>query len=302
MIELLRTFKAVPDLVDLAWVIGSSPLLSKTPKSSTLALGHTWCEQQLEAHIDFLMDVLHNPNPFLLYLNETPSPLLGKRFERLLSYWFHHSPSFELIAENIQFFQDKTTIGEIDFLVRDLHTHEVWHIEAACKYYFGAKNTHHHPFWIGPNGKDNLAQKWKTLHHQLSLFETRQAKLLLDQLQLPQPHTGMFLKGYFFQPLQLLGQYATPAHAHPKHNTGWFVQEDECHLLRGKIAQWHVLVHPRWLGPSFAEDHQLLSGDELVDQILSKPLKQAMLVAQVIDQTEISRGFILPQRLFVQSF
>lgn len=297
MNDLLRKIKSVPDLVDLAWAIGSTPLISKAPIESAYAFGHVWCQEQLASHEGFLFDLLHQPEHLIEYMQNSPSPLLGKRFERLLSFWFENSPQFEKVLENLQIFDGKTTLGEVDFLVKNLETNELWHIEAACKYYFGAKNANHYSHWLGPNGKDSLEQKWQTLKNQLRIFESEQGKRLLQQFGLPKPKSILMLKGYFFQPFHLLGHYATPRHSHSQHNAGWYISEKEISALHGQLNQWHVLKHPHWLGPSFAADGELMAGSELVDLVLAKPLKQAMLVAQVIEETEISRGFILPKHL-----
>lgn len=297
MNELLRRIKSVPELVDLAWAIGSSPLISKAPIASAYAFGHVWCQEQLASHEDFLLGLLQQPEHLIEYMHNSPSNLLGKRFERLLAYWFENSPQFEKVLENIQIFDGKTTWGEVDFLVKNLETDELWHIEAACKYYFGVKNSSHYSHWLGPNGKDSLEQKWQTLKNQLSIFESEQGRRLLQQFGLPKPKSILLLKGYFFQPFHLLGHYATPLYSHSQHNAGWYISEQEISALHGQINQWKVLQHPNWLGPSFALDSELMPGSELVDLVQARPLKQALLVAQVIEETEVSRGFILPKHL-----
>src|SRR5690606_35802865 len=69
-------------------------------------------------------------------LNKLP---LGKYAESLLNIYFKNCKEFELLANNIQLIKENKTIGEIDFLLKDLIKEEYIHLEFALKYYLKVK-------------------------------------------------------------------------------------------------------------------------------------------------------------------
>ncbi len=98
------------------------------------------------------------------YLLKRPSPRrLGFHFEGLLSFWLEDGyaqglHSYEMLASNVQLYQGKQTIGELDLI---LHNHEqgtTEHWELAIKFFMGSA-----PFapenWVGINSNDNLQRK-----------------------------------------------------------------------------------------------------------------------------------------------
>jgi len=107
-----------------------------------------------------------------LHLDSIPKVILpidrrlGHLVEHVVSEAIEASSNFEIIAENIQLVEDKQTIGELDFIVRDLHNLDVIHLELAYKFYLydpsiSGKEMEN---WIGPNRNDSLVEKLKKLN------------------------------------------------------------------------------------------------------------------------------------------
>lgn len=110
---------------------------------------------------------------------------LGKRVERFVSHQLQQYPSITILAENAQIQKGKTTVGEIDFLIK--HHKTPIHLEVIYKFYLYdecAGNTEL-ARWVGPNRNDNLVKKLTKLKEkQLPLLFGSHTKTLLQKLHL----------------------------------------------------------------------------------------------------------------------
>lgn len=119
-------------------------------------------------------------------INIRENEVLGKRIEHFFEYSIINSNRYTIIANNIQVFKDKITIGELDFLVKDLQKNKVIHVELVYKFYLFDPtidgNLHR---WIGPNRKDTLLQKAEKIKEkQLPLLYHKETSGVLKKLQL----------------------------------------------------------------------------------------------------------------------
>lgn len=125
---------------------------------------------------------------------------LGKRSERFLENLLQQCSRYEVVASNLQIKDGKNTIGEIDFIVKDIKTNTLIHLEQVCKFYLydSAFNTEPEQ-WIGPNRKDSFRQKLDKLKaHQLPLIH--------------QPETQRALKAYNINAADCVQQVCFMAH------------------------------------------------------------------------------------------
>jgi hypothetical protein len=89
---------------------------------------------------------------------------LGNRLERFFSFIIQQSNEYVLIAENLQIIEDKITLGELDFIVKDLKSNQNLHVELGGKLYlYFPENVKVEDQWIGPNRMDSLHRKLKIL-------------------------------------------------------------------------------------------------------------------------------------------
>lgn len=92
----------------------------------------------------------------------------GKRAEIFLKYYLEKSQHFEELAYSLQVIDNKTTIGEFDFIIRDTTEDKIIHTELINKIYLYDDNLHENPdyCWIGPNRRDRFIDKLEKLKTQ----------------------------------------------------------------------------------------------------------------------------------------
>lgn len=118
-----------------------------------------------------------------------PSDLiLGKQAETYLEAAFEQSKNYEVITKNLQVIEDKITIGEIDFILKN-QENELIHLELVYKFYLydhAYKNELHR--WIGPNRKDALYKKLAKLKEkQLPLLHHPTTQKTIKEIGVTQP-------------------------------------------------------------------------------------------------------------------
>lgn len=140
-------------------------------------------------------------NPQTLLDTCSTDQRLGHYYEALWGFFFKHDEQYMLIAQNLQVFNGKQTIGEFDFIIKDHHHNQFLHLEVAAKYYlFFGNNSLDKKQWPGPNSQDNLGKKFNNLSTKQSQLSTTDegkkalAKLIGQHIIKP----VINLKGYLF--------------------------------------------------------------------------------------------------------
>jgi len=169
---------------------------------------------------------------------------LGKYVEFLLEKHFEHATDIQLIQHNIQIQGNNSTIGEIDYLLAI--DEQVVHVELAIKFYLCYKNPQNPEHWIGPNAKDNLANKLAKNDHAFALTKTAPYKHLWKQ----QPTRWQWLiKGcWFFHPNQPKTLLKT---ANPNSEQGIWIYAKEATTYIDD-HQYYIPNKLEWITPSTA--------------------------------------------------
>ena len=184
---------------DLAWVIASPPLVSGNIEET-----HWWsyedCLSEFKDCIPKLKKLDLQPAPLIKHLSELKNRRLGSIFEGLVSFWLIISPNYRELNQNIQIIEDKHTYGEIDFIIEELSSGEVIHLEVAVKFYLGSEPFEDAYRWYGTNTKDQLGKKIDHLiNHQTQLTKKHPAQLEQYFSQtIDKKHC--FIKGRLFYP------------------------------------------------------------------------------------------------------
>lgn len=184
---------------DLAWVIVSPPLVS-----GNLDDVHWWSYEDCLAEYDDCLIALKildkDPQPLITHLASLKNNRLGSIFEGFMSYWLKISPNYQELYQNIQLIEDKHTYGEIDFIIQEITTGKVIHLEVAVKFYLGSAPYEDAYRWFGTNTKDQLGKKidhLRTKQTQLSKNYPEQIKKYCSQAI---DAKQCFIKGRLFYP------------------------------------------------------------------------------------------------------
>ncbi len=270
---------------DINWCLQSPPLMHSVNDPDTWP-GDSWFAQ------------LH-----LASSNDFPTPKdphhfrLGQLFEAYLANWLQHSRDFRLLANNVQVFEGKQTVGEFDFLVQT--TAGVEHWEAAVKFYLGRSPTENLASWYGPNTEDRLDIKYERLvRKQLQLAQHPAAQKMLEEKEITVNRSRCFMKGRLFYPWDVFesGVYKSPNDSNASHEKGWWLPWDEIGALMA-TERLRAVYLPKllWLAPldsSFLD--QSISLHELT-HLQQQHRQQATHIA-LLDETsgeEVSRGFLV---------
>lgn len=132
---------------------------------------------------------------------------LGKRAEYFMKAYLEQSDNFQPVYHSLQIQEEKTTLGELDFLFFDQSKQEWIHLELICKFYVftGEDAVAQIQNWIGPNLKDRLDKKIHKLKaHQLQICQKPQAQQLFKELDIDvtQIKTKICYKAKLYLPLQ----------------------------------------------------------------------------------------------------
>lgn len=194
---------AVTRLAQLAWAIGSPPLLTTAlhPHAALTAAdaAHWWQQWQPTA-----------PPP------ASDRIRLGSDFEQLWQYWLSEHPRWQLLAHNLPIREANRTLGEFDLLVCDRETGEQEHWELAVKFYLGYGDLNQPHSWHGPQFRDRLDHKLQHLRGEQLCWKDRPAgQLILRAAGLAPSRARAIVKGRLCYPLgQQNGsaQFAAPGH------------------------------------------------------------------------------------------
>jgi len=249
-----------PMVRDLAWVIGSPPLLPiEQPHVAQFSTEQH--QSMLEAFAPQLLALDRNSLELERWMHDYRDKRLGAYFARLVSYWLHHSPQFTLIAEQLAVRnQEKRTLGEFDLIVQNHLTQQVEHWEIAVKFYLGLTD-HPTPYqWLGPGLKDSLGRKLDhLLQHQTQLSALADAKRILDEKGIHIDTTRIALKGRLFScwnPTRPVTRYSWVRRS----ELDSFLKE---HTACG-INEFAPLNKRRWLAPlKHALETTLVSASQL---------------------------------------
>ncbi|WZL88929.1 DUF1853 family protein [Salinimicrobium sp. 3283s] len=144
-------------------------------------------------------------------LPAVPAPtatVLGKRMEHFFACYVAHFTSEDVVLQNQQIIQEKETLGEIDFLLKETTSEEIFHVELIFKFYIYDPDTgfSEKDHLIGPNKRDSLNRKLERLQkRQFPLLFKEATKNMLQayEIDLQQVVQKMCFKASVFLPKKL---------------------------------------------------------------------------------------------------
>jgi len=276
---------------DLAWAIFAPDLL--THRSIC-----TLSPDLDQRRIDWLKDLDNSPEPLKNELYTGRS--LGRYYESLWAFFFQHDKQYQAVSINLPVRDSSKTIGEFDFIIKDLKNNCFIHHEVAVKYYLFFQS---HPSqlasnknnWLGPNSQDTLHKKWRHItQHQSQLSKHASAKRELSKLGISNIKSTLAIKGYLFTP-----QNENDAPNDFNNNNAlyhWYSIEN---FLSQDDSNKTLVFIPkrRWLNKQHEADSiELLDKQELLEKIINAntPLMAAYIQKSGNSVSEQQRFFVIP--------
>ncbi|MEL6306297.1 MAG: DUF1853 family protein [Bacteroidota bacterium] len=148
---------------------------------------------------------------------EIPDGLrLGHQMEYVFEYLIKRSKTYEVVLKNIPVLEGKTTVGEIDFILKDLVRDEVVHVELTYKFYVidpSISEPIHR--LLGPNRRDMFftkLDKMKTAQFPLLKHPTILEQLETMGLELNSLSQKVCFKAQLFVPFETPNISIRPLH------------------------------------------------------------------------------------------
>ncbi|WP_435895773.1 DUF1853 family protein [Oceaniferula spumae] len=173
---------------------------------------------------------------------------LGHLYEDALAVLLATTPQYDTLAQSIQIRQKSgLTLGELDFLVRDLISNQLIHLELAVKFYL-AVETENRLLLPGPDARDNYFRKLEKMRsHQLQLTKTHR-DLLPEKFRGEEIVVQQLVHGCVFnhvnasEPLEV-------EFLNPDGRRGKWLHAEECAEYFGNDARLEVIPKPLWPVP-----------------------------------------------------
>ena len=255
---------------DLAWLFSSPPILNFGNAFNRLPLEKSWLDE---------LD--NNPQQLTEHLSSKNLKMLGPYFEALWEFYFIYYPKVELVAKNLQVFDGGKTIGEFDFIYRELETNKVFHLEVAVKYYLGnaraingiqesagldLTDAQAQCLWVGPGTRDRLDRKARKLaQHQSQLSSNEAGIAALRRVGVREVTSQVCLLGYLFYPTEY--EMDKPTGANSNHLRGCWMRLNDIQYHLKRESRFAILDKPHWLAPVAPEGLELLDQAQLVEEL-----------------------------------
>ena len=195
---------------------------------------------------------------------------LGHLYESALAVVLEASPRFDVLACNLRIQKDAhTTIGELDFLLRDLsNDDQLIHLELATKLYLAVPTGEGEGKGLGftlpgPDARDNYFRKIQRLReHQLILADKHRATLPAEFRDQPIV-ARQLIYGCLFDPVPVDDhvrprvppvpldepQFASPEFLNPQCRRGRWLTIDQCSEHPPSETEFHIVPKTLWPVP-----------------------------------------------------
>ncbi|MFK7809362.1 MAG: DUF1853 family protein [Saprospiraceae bacterium] len=191
---------------------------------------------------------------------------LGHLVERIVSELIKSSNKYELLYESLQIQENKKTIGEIDFIIREQNTGQILHLELAYKFYLydPSISTHAINNWVGPNRNDSLKTKLEKLKsNQFPLLFKEPTKESINELAVNEIDQALCLMASLFIPYQIKGDLSF---IYKKNTTGLYMDTATFRGLDHTDGEYYIPSKSEW-GMKPSDNDSWIEYDEIQQHI-----------------------------------
>lgn len=173
---------------------------------------------------------------------------LGHLYEDALAVLLESTPRYDVLAQSLPIRKDAAhTLGELDYLLRDVVSDRTIHLELAVKFYL-AVETDSGLQLPGPDARDHYFRKLEKMRsHQLVLVE-KFRDLLAEPFREQEIDVQQLVHGCIFNHVQA----TAPAEAeflNPNGRRGKWLYVGECADYFGEGALLQIIPKPLWPAP-----------------------------------------------------
>lgn len=210
---------------------------------------------------------------------------LGHQIEYIFKQLLDHSEHYDVLAHNIQIKRDRTTLGELDFIVEDVRFRESGkrkriHIELTYKFYIldpSISEPIHR--LMGPNRKDMFFTKMeKTRDKQLPLAYSAEGMATLEKsgIDASQLVQQTYFLGQLFTPFGQKAPSIRPLNV--KAVVGFWIRFEDFKKSSFSAFQFYITRKYEWLHAPHLQVHWRSHYDILMDITLKHIGHRAPLV------------------------
>ena len=171
---------------------------------------------------------------------------LGHLAEKIFSRLIAASSNYRVLYENIQLIEDKKTIGEIDFIIEEVSSNQVTHVELAYKFYLYDPTISEEPLknWIGPNRNDSLNEKLEKLKSkQLPILYHDSAQGRLNNMVIEEATQAICLLVSLFIPYEYKASFSP---VYEKAIKGFYLNIETFSSLDNSEKSYHLPKKTEW--------------------------------------------------------
>lgn len=223
---------------------------------------------------------------------ELPDNLrLGHLVEKTVAELIPTSSNYHLLFENTQILDGKKTIGELDFIIEEIDTKQLIHLELAYKFYLfdPSISSEEKNNWIGPNRNDSLVEKLNKLKQkQFPLLYNECTKKTLNPLPIKNIQQQLCLLASLYIPYEFKGDVAPD---YQKAIKGHYIQFNRFCVEQFTQKKYYIPSKKEW-GISPNTNNIWLNYHEIKEQI-SNSIKEKQAVLCWENDKEIYSEFFI---------
>lgn len=197
---------------------------------------------------------------------------LGHLAEKIVSELIKASTNYKVLYENIQLIEDKKTIGEIDFIIEEIITKQVIHMELAFKFYLFDPSISSEPInnWIGPNRNDSLREKLEKLKRkQFPLLYHKRTKSKFDDIEIDNVYQALCLLVSLFIPYKYKASFSP---SYEKAIKGYYLNLETFTSLDNSAKAYHLPSKKEWgMAPS---ENEIWTDFKGVEKYINRSIKE----------------------------
>ncbi len=173
---------------------------------------------------------------------------LGHQMEYVFNQLIEYCATYQVLLHNLPIRQGKQTLGEIDFILKDVATDKLVHVELTYKFYIiNPEITEPIHRLIGPNKRDMFFTKMEKIkNQQFQLLHSKEGSKTLSDNEID--HNEIIHKACY--KAQLFVPFGHTTNIHPLNKDcicGYWLRFDDFNTTPFKAHQFYIPIKSEWV-------------------------------------------------------